>query len=293
MELRLILRRMITFVLLVSLVPSAAGSVLERNIGSRIERSDLRNAFWAVHVEDDQGRVIYSKNGDRLVVPASVRKLFSATTVADCRGLEHRYQTELWLDGEIENGVLHGNLIIRGAGDPSFGSRYEPRTTAIFDPWVAAVRAAGITVVNGGVVADVSLFDDTYYPGSWKYDNIGESYAPAIDALAFNENGVGVFMTAHGCERYWVATDPWFVPVLAQTNCADPRLSMKMGEENVLHVTGNPGRSTYGKLFTTLKSMTDPALYAGQAFNAALEDGGIRTVAEPRTTKVPIPAVRK
>lgn len=285
MELRLRNRLFITTLLVLCFVPSAAASVLGRNIESRIRQSELQNAFWAIHVEDEQGRVIYSKNSDKLVIPASVRKLFSAATIANCRGFDHRYRTELWLEGTIDNGVLHGNLVIRGAGDPSMGSRYVRRTTDIFEPWVAAVKAAGITVVNGGVVSDASMFDGVFYPGSWKHDNIGQSYAPPIDALAFNENGVGVFMTAHGCSRYWVATDPWFVPVLTDTNCTDRRLMMTVAEENVLMVEGNPGKSKYGELFTTLRSVTEPSLYAAQALHSVLEESGIRALAEPRVTK--------
>lgn len=281
------------YVVLLLCVPDAAASVLGRNIDSRIRSSELNNAFWAIHVEDGQGRVVYSRNGERLAVPASVRKLFSAATVANCHGFAHQYQTELWIDGIVEDGVLHGNLILRGTGDPSLGSRYTPSTVSVFDPWVAALHDSGITMINGGVVADASLFDEVHYPGSWKHDNIGESYAPPIDALAFNENGVGVFMTARDCRRYWVATDPWFVPVVTETNCTDRHLSMATVEENALRVWGNPGRSTAGELFTTLRSVTDPALYAGQALHAALETGGIEIMAEPRVAKDPVAAQMK
>lgn len=286
MELRL-RQRLPTISLSLCLLVSwpVSGSVLSRNIDSRIRNSDVSNAVWAVHVEDSEGRVVYSRNGDTLVIPASVRKLFSAASVANCRGLDFQYRTELWAEGTVEDGVLHGNLIIRGSGDPSLGSRYHPRTTAVFEPWVAAVRAAGVRLINGGIVADASLFDDIHFPGSWKYDNIGESYAAPIDSLAFNENAVGVFMTAFGCSRYWIMADPWFVPIMTDTNCSDPRLTMNSVEGNMLLVRGNPGKSRYGERFTKLKSVTDPALYAAQAFEAVLDDEGIATVAEPRVTQ--------
>lgn len=292
MELRL-RRRFLTTCLVLFLVPPAAGSVLGRNVEAEIRSSELHNAVWAVHVEDAQGRVIYSRNSDKLVVPASVRKLYTAVTVAGCHGFDHQYQTELWIDGVIEDGVLHGNLIVRGAGDPSLGSRYEPRTTGVFEPWVEAVRAAGIRMVNGGVVADTSLFDEILHPGSWKYDNIGESYAPPIDALAFNENGVGIFLQSQGCKRYWVATDPWFVPITTDTNCSARRLTIGTVGENVVSVEGNAGKSRAGELYSTLKSVTDPGLFAGQAFDAMLRDAGIRILAEPRVTKEPTPAITR
>lgn len=277
--------RILGLILLLVLCFSASGDDLADRIDSRIRNSPLRNAIWGIHVEDGQGTVLYSRNEEVLLVPASVRKLFSATTIANCRPLGYRFRTELWLAGEIENGVLHGNLIIRGSGDPSLGSRYEPRTVEVFDQWAAAVRGLGIRTINGGVVADVSLFDENHYPGSWKYDNIGESWAPPIDALAFNENGVGIFMTAFGCGRYWVATDPWFVPVRADTNCTGRHLSMQSAEENSIVVRGNAGKADYGERFTTIKSIPDPALYAAQALQVELEEVGVRTLAEARVTR--------
>lgn len=272
-------------VVLVSVLPVTAQSLGDR-IDDRIRRSAVRNAHWAVHVEDADGRVLHSRNGDRLMIPASVRKLFTAATVASCHDLGSQYETELWLSGRVDGeGVLHGNLIIRGVGDPSLGARYEARTTDIFEPWIEAVRDRGIRMVNGGVVADVSAFDGVHYPGSWKYDNIGESYAPPIDALAFNENGVGVFLTAYDCRRYWVMTDPWFVPISADTNCSASSLSVRTADENVLRVYGNAGRSRPGERFTTIRSITDPGLYAAQAFTASLESAGIATIAEPRVAR--------
>ncbi|MDX1582379.1 MAG: D-alanyl-D-alanine carboxypeptidase/D-alanyl-D-alanine-endopeptidase [Thermoanaerobaculia bacterium] len=278
-------RQALRLFLALALCLSAGAETLAERIDLRIRRSPLSNAIWGIHVEDDRGGVIYSRNGDTLLVPASVRKLFSAASAATCNGFGHTYRTELWLDGVLENGVLHGNLIVRGAGDPSLGSRYEARTTAIFDSWVDTVRGLGIRTINGGVVADTSFFDDNLYPGSWKFDNIGESWAPAIDALAFNENGVGIFLTAFGCERYRVTTDPWFVPVVRDTNCTAPRLSMKTIDDNGVLISGNPGKSRYGERFTEVKSVREPALYAAQAVHAALASAGVEILAEPRVTK--------
>jgi len=66
---------------------------------------ELRNAIWGIEVQDGSGRVLYERNAHSLLMPASNRKLFAASTVLDCFGLDHRFDTELWLDGSDRAGV--------------------------------------------------------------------------------------------------------------------------------------------------------------------------------------------
>jgi serine-type D-Ala-D-Ala carboxypeptidase/endopeptidase (penicillin-binding protein 4) len=290
MEFRLNLRTVGVFFLALSLVHGLDASSLAEKIDSRIERSNLRNSVWGIRVEDGAGNLLYERNAAGLFIPASVRKLFSAAAVAGCHGFDARYRTELWLDGYVDGEVLHGNLVVRGTGDPSFGSRYLPRTISAFDPFVARARDLGIRTINGSVIADVSAFDEEQYPGAWKIQNIGRSYSPPIDALAFNENTVGISMQAHDCRRYWLTADPWFVPILAETDCASRTLTMEQLEQNRVLVRGNPGTSRRGEIFSTLRAVSDPGLYVAQALEAALGEIGIELIGEARASQSPVVA---
>lgn len=145
----------------------------------------FHRALWFVVVEDGSGNVVYERNAQSLAIPASVRKLFSAATVAECLGLGTQLRTELWLDGD--------DLVIRGDGDPSFGSeRYEVSPEAAFAPFVDALRRRGIDRVRD-IVADVSLFDRVTIPYQWKMGNLTSEYAAPIDALAYRENEINDF----------------------------------------------------------------------------------------------------
>jgi serine-type D-Ala-D-Ala carboxypeptidase/endopeptidase (penicillin-binding protein 4) len=147
----------------------------------RIDTLTATRAVWAIDVEDDSGRVVYGRNADKLMVPASNRKLFAAATAVDCFGFDHHFTTELWRDGD--------DLVLRGGGDPSFGGRYYASPGDAFAPMLAAVRARGITHVHD-VVADVSLFDRTTIPPSWKVGNLPWSYSAPVDAIAYHENTI-------------------------------------------------------------------------------------------------------
>ncbi|MEO8035131.1 MAG: D-alanyl-D-alanine carboxypeptidase, partial [Acidobacteriota bacterium] len=136
-------------------------------------------AIWAIRVEEDDGTPVYSRNAHTLMLPASNRKLFAASTVANCLGWDARLQTELWLDGE--------DLVLRGGGDPSLGGRYYDSPALALDPFIRAVRGRGLRTIRD-VVADVSLFDRVTIPGSWKVGNLPYKYAAPVDSLTYAEN---------------------------------------------------------------------------------------------------------
>lgn len=230
---------------------------------TRIDRAaaapELRNGIWGIEVRDEAGRVLYERNPHTLLMPASNRKLFAASTAMNCFGLDHQFETELWLDGN--------NAIIRGSGDPSLGGRWAFDRDAVFAAFVDALRAHGIQSVED-VVADVSAFDRVTIPGSWKYGNLGSDYAAPVDALAYNENVVGVVV--EDCQHPLVTTDPLFVPATAHVACGEGEPAVHSDAHNTLTIEG-----LMSSRLKTLVAISDPALYAAQAFRDALRHAGI------------------
>jgi D-alanyl-D-alanine carboxypeptidase/D-alanyl-D-alanine-endopeptidase (penicillin-binding protein 4) len=239
---------------------TARPQTLAKRIGAITSRPQLNGAIWGIDVVDESGKTLYAKHEKTLLIPASNRKLFAAATVASCEGLDRQIATELWREGD--------DLIIRGGGDPSLGGRWAFDRDAVFAPFVAALRERGITEVRD-VIADVSLFDRVTIPGTWKVGNLGSDYAVPTDALAYNENVVGI--VADHCATPVVMTDPSFVPAMANVVCG-------RGEPNV-HVDASNAAALTGSMpehFQTLAGIADPALYAAQALRDALMHAGIR-----------------
>jgi D-alanyl-D-alanine carboxypeptidase/D-alanyl-D-alanine-endopeptidase (penicillin-binding protein 4) len=180
MELRV--KQLIVMALLSASCATTQQPSLATSIDAAIQRPPFDHAFWSILVEDDDGRVLYSRNADKLTIPASNRKLFTSATVTECLGIDGQLVTEVWRDGD--------DLILRGDGDPSLGSwRYE--RSGDFDALALTLRARGITRVRD-VIADVSLFDRTMLPGGWKLGNVGSDYAAPVDALTWGENEIPV-----------------------------------------------------------------------------------------------------
>ena len=143
-----------------------------------VTQKPFDQALWSILIEEDDGTVVYAHNADKLMIPASNRKLFAAATIAACLGGDAQLHTEVFHDGE--------DLIIRGDGDPSLGSwRYHREHD--FDRLAQTLRARGITRVRD-LVIDVSAFDRVIYPGAWKVGNLGSDYSAPVDAIAWGEN---------------------------------------------------------------------------------------------------------
>ena len=138
----------------------------------------FEHALWSVLIEEDDGRVIYAQNADKLMIPASNRKLFAAATIASCLGTETQLHTDVFRDGD--------DLVIRGDGDPSLGSwRYTREDD--FDRLALLLRDRGVSAVRD-LIVDVSAFDRVTIPGAWKYGNLGSDYSAPVDAISWGEN---------------------------------------------------------------------------------------------------------
>ncbi|MFL6246185.1 MAG: D-alanyl-D-alanine carboxypeptidase/D-alanyl-D-alanine-endopeptidase [Thermoanaerobaculia bacterium] len=179
MELRV---KLIAAALLLASCATTTAPPLATSIDAAINRPPFQHAFWSILVEDEDGRVLYARNADKLTIPASNRKLFLSATAAECLGLDGQLITEIWRDGD--------DLIVRGDGDPSLGSwRYE--RSGDFDTLAETLHARGITRVHD-VMADVSAFDRNLIPGSWKVGNLGSDYSAPVDAITWGESEIPV-----------------------------------------------------------------------------------------------------
>lgn len=148
--------------------------------------------FQAVDVTT--GQVLASHQSLTTLSPASTTKLFATATAFQVLGKEYMPKTRIYVDGPIDkNGVLTGNLWIRGAGDVSLGSRYynEDGQEALFlAKWADTLLKMGIKQVNGAVISDASEFGYKGVPDGWSWDDIGNYYGAGPSGLPIFDNAV-------------------------------------------------------------------------------------------------------
>ena len=137
------------------------------------------------------GEVIDSYRPDHVVPPASVMKLLTTGAALETMGPGFRFPTILEYTGTIENGVLHGDLYIKGSCDPSLGWKGR---TAFLDKWIKAIREAGIQKIDGAVIADMTMLDGEAQNPNWLCEDAGNYYAPGIFALNYYGNTMNIVL---------------------------------------------------------------------------------------------------
>jgi serine-type D-Ala-D-Ala carboxypeptidase/endopeptidase (penicillin-binding protein 4) len=134
-------------------------------------------------IDLESGQELAELNPDLPLIPASTAKLATAVVALDVLGPEHRYRTELLARGTIDAGVLHGDLILRGGGDPALD---------VADLLELAVRlqSHGVDYVDGRFLVDDSALP--YFSEIAPTQPPEAAYNPGIGALSLAFNRVRV-----------------------------------------------------------------------------------------------------
>jgi D-alanyl-D-alanine carboxypeptidase/D-alanyl-D-alanine-endopeptidase (penicillin-binding protein 4) len=168
--------------------PTTSRAALRQFIDSLADAPEFRSAQWGLLVVDpERAETLYARNADKLFMPASNQKLITASTALTLLGPEHRWPTTLLARGPVRNGVLQGDLVVRGTGDPSVSASMFKDALIPLRALADSLRVKGVTRVRGRLVAAPSPFTDSPLGFGWAWDDLDEPYSAGVDALYFNE----------------------------------------------------------------------------------------------------------
>ncbi|WP_338768515.1 D-alanyl-D-alanine carboxypeptidase/D-alanyl-D-alanine-endopeptidase [Massilia sp. METH4] len=158
-------------------------------------------AIGAVVLRGDT--ILVSNEADRPMVPASTMKVLTAVVALEELGPAFRGRTELRSKGEIEGGVLKGDLLVRGGADLDF-------TEDALVHMLERLRALGVRKIAGDLVLDRQLFQPARMDiGRQQFDDAPEAYYNVVpDALLLNMNLLTVDMDSTGKGRVKAAALP-------------------------------------------------------------------------------------
>jgi serine-type D-Ala-D-Ala carboxypeptidase/endopeptidase (penicillin-binding protein 4) len=170
---------------------SAPARDLAPRIDAVLARPAVARVTWGIEVRDAAtGSVLYARNADRPLIPASNLKLVVSAAAAHHLPADFRFRTSLYATGPVRDGVLQGDLVLFGRGDPMFSGRYFDHRTQAFEMLADSLAARGIRRVAGRVVADESWFDREYVREDWDPEDRLWWYAAPVSALGFNDNSI-------------------------------------------------------------------------------------------------------
>ena len=168
---------------------------LRRDLAAVFGAPLMAHAQWGVVVRSlDSGELLYQLNEGKLMVPASNMKIVTLAGAASVMPWHSRFATTLETSAPIAAGVLHGDLLVRGGGDPTINTR-NARGAAVFGAWAAALKQAGIDEISGRIIGDDQLFDDEGIGAGWAWDYLQYAYAAPVGALQYNEDAADLIVT--------------------------------------------------------------------------------------------------
>ncbi|HEU5474574.1 MAG TPA: D-alanyl-D-alanine carboxypeptidase/D-alanyl-D-alanine-endopeptidase [Actinophytocola sp.] len=252
----------------------------------------LAGADVALVVRGADGTELYRRGSDRRQQPASNAKLVTSAAALEVLGPDYRFSTTAGATGRITGTVLHGDLYLRGTGDPTM-------LAADYDALAARVAASGVRLVTGNLVADDTWFDGVRLGSSWAWDDEPFYYDAQVSALTaapdadYDAGSVIVRVTpstpgAPATVETVPPTDHVRIVSTAVTGAAGSGTDVSVDREhgtNTITVAGSvaAGASPVQEWM----AVWDPTGYAASLFRAALRAHGVRVLG--RTTRAATP----
>ncbi|MGB1218056.1 MAG: D-alanyl-D-alanine carboxypeptidase/D-alanyl-D-alanine endopeptidase, partial [Saprospiraceae bacterium] len=153
----------------------------------------MKYASLGISVVDlDTGEEVFSYDSQRALSPASSMKVITTSTGLMLLGADFKFKTEIQYDGNIsEDGILDGNIYIKGFGDPSLGSA-KPEGTLTYQGisklFAEKIKEKGIKEIKGKIIGDESYYQSPPLPASWQWEDLGNYYGAGVSALNMNAN---------------------------------------------------------------------------------------------------------
>jgi D-alanyl-D-alanine carboxypeptidase/D-alanyl-D-alanine-endopeptidase (penicillin-binding protein 4) len=199
--------------------PAAATPPIAAALDSIFNDTAFASAHWGVLVRSlESGETLYARNSGRMFVPASNMKIVTAAGALEALGPDYRYATRVAAAGPVRDGVLHGDLVVIGGGDPTISDRFHGDVRTVFRAWADSLRAHGVRRITGAVIGNDDVFDDVALGRGWAWDDLEDSYSAEVGGLMLNEGFVTVRVSPVPGQRAAAVTtlpvsDEW-VPVV-------------------------------------------------------------------------------
>ena len=167
----------------------AALAELRQDLQAAIATPGVLRAVWGVVVHSlDRDQRLFELNPQTLLIPASVGKLVSAASAAETVGWDYTYATPVRAAGPIVDGVLTGDLIVTGSGDPT----PDGREGDDLQVWVDALKATGLRRIEGRVIGDDDALEEPRPARAWAWEDVGYVSGALFGALNAAENRMSI-----------------------------------------------------------------------------------------------------
>lgn len=289
------LRRNFSIALSLLCLPALAAAAdfegVRKKLEAKVRNSGAPESQFSLYVTagEPDAQVVFDVNGSKQMIPASISKLATSSAVLAAFPPGTKFKTSLWTEAAItDDGVMKGDLYLKGGGDPSFTSE---------NMWylVNHFLRTGARKIEGNLVVDDTFFDKVRFDESREDVRVDRAYDAPVGAMSFNWNSVNVFVRPgrKAGESARITLDPenGYTRLVNKTKTVKGSANTiavdrdATADGDVLKVTGNIG--TERDEVVVYKNITKPDLWSGNQLKSFLAQRGVTVTGQIKTGTVP------
>src|ERR1051325_3950022 len=276
----------------ISVSRSPAALELGGKIDRAIDESAFATARWGVYVSSlRDGRVLYARNGNKPIMPASNMKVYTTALALDLLGADYRWRTSVYAAAAPDkDGTISGDIILYGRGAPDLTSETKGGRVSGLGQLADALYARGVRRVRGNVLGDESYFRGEALGDGWLWNDVQWYFGAEVSALTINGNETTLTVTpgAKAGDAVGVKFD---IPS-NYLHIRNDASTLERGTPTTIGITrglsDNEARvwgqfPAGGRGFSARLSVHRPAFWAAELFREALRARGIAVEGEAQT----------
>jgi len=264
---------------------SPSARELGRNIDREIDESEFAKARWGVFVMNlRDGSVLYARDADRPIGPASNMKIYPTAIALDLLGADYRWRTSVYArSAPDKSGAIAGDLLLYGRGASDLSSYTgKDGTKSSLDELADALYERGVRRVRGDIVGDESYFRGDALGDGWLWNDVQWYFGAEVSALSINGNQIEVSISpspkASEKPTIKLTRESSYIHIKNDTSTTERGTPATIGitrglSDNEVRVWGE--FPIGGRGLTARLSVHRPALWAATLFRDALKSRGI------------------
>jgi len=281
--------------LLIGVLISLAAAGQNKSLDLLLSDSSMTHAsvsFCILNASD--GKLVFEHNSQKSLIPASTMKLVTSSAALELLGPELTFKTTIGYTGTLDrkSGRLHGDIVIRGGGDPVLGSEYFKDHYGDFTGiWLTQIMKAGIKQIDGRIITDDSRYDYQPVPAGWLWEDSGNYYGAGAHGLSVFDNTYEIHFRTGAENSYPVLTK--IVPEICRKDLKNMLVSSGYSDKGYVFAApySNSGWIA-GSIpvnrndFVLKASIPDPPLLLAEIIDNKLDSAGIIVSGKPSTARL-------